>query len=406
MLLLYYKQIKKKMDIEEILNDYTRNEVPIYSKKVFDSLLNEFPNDREMNVYRGINFTDKDDYESFLEEFNNNGGYISSACAGFAKTYQTAYDFSTTTKTYFPTLEVMMEESKRREFSEKISGYRGLILKAKVKPGEVIDVNKSNVGIEDEVLFKPDTLILCEIEIVKPFREQVEEKDFNLNDYIKKTTNDEDSLLNYILVNKSEFLTEEVRDILLERAFERFNKQATYKIEKDNDEKILADYDNLVVFSRKNYRFGEATETVVYFLTPNFKTLELYGVLEDKQRNKISKIAENIVLNALDSHIKYRDKYKINYLGIKNLTPYVSEETRELYQRAIAYKKRDNYVSINNALADIINKGNHKGNKQVAIQEELNKLTKLFEDIVGDIPKDMNDINKEKEARIKRRKKL
>jgi hypothetical protein len=213
-------------------------------------------------------------------------------------------------------------------------------------------------------------------------------------------------LLNYILVNKSEFLTEEVRDILLERAFEKFNKQAIYKIEKDNEEKILADYDDLVVFSRKNYRFGEEEETIVYFLTPNFKELELYGVLEDKQRNKISVISENIVLNALEAHIRYRDKYKINYLGIKNLTPYVSEETRELYQRAISYKKRDNYVSINNALADIINKGKHKGNKQSAIREEINKLTKLFEDIVGDMPKDMTDINEEKEIRIKRRKKL
>lgn len=394
------------MDIDEILRDYTRNEVNIYSESIYNEIKLKYANKNKMTVYRGINFTTKEEYEIFLKEFKENKGYQSFSAAGFAKTYETALDFSSTTKTYFPTLEVMIEDSKRREFKESMSGYIGVILTAEVEIGDVVDVNLSDEGIEDEVLFEPNQLIKCSLEVIKPFKEKVKEKDFDINQYIKDIPNKEDKLLQYILSNLSSKISEEVKDLLVQRVFEDFNKKASLKIAKDSDEKILADYDNLIVYSRKNYKFGEEPETRINFFIPYFKNLEIDGLISEKQRDLISEKAESIILNALEIHIKYRDKYKINYQSLKNLTPYVSNETKELYMKAISYKKKDTYEDINKNLANIINKGKYSGSKSEAVANEISKLKSFFTEILENLPIEMKDIEKIKKDKSVKRDKL
>ncbi len=399
--------INNIMDLIEILKNYTKNEIPIYSEEVFKELRNMFPNEEDMVVYRGINFDTKEDYDSFLDYLKENNGYISSNCAGFSPDYKTAYDFSTTTKTYFPTLEVMLSSSRRRLLREKISGYRGIILKSNVKKGEVIDVRESGVGVESEVLFAPNKLIECEIEIIKPFRELVEEQDFCVNEYIKNTEYFNDDLAQYIFENKSSSINEEVKDILVERKINEFNNHRDYKISEIEDEKIILNEENLIAFTRKTYNFGKEAETVLFFLAPNFYVLDKLDLLDEKQKEKIKPLVENIIMDVLDIHIKYRDKYKINYEGVNNLTAYISEETRELYTRAIGYGKRQSYEDINERLRFIMNSGKFKGNKSAEIQSEIEKLTDLFNDFSKSLPKDDKIIKQEKiEKENKKRKEL
>jgi hypothetical protein len=397
--------INNIMDLIEILKNYTRNEVPIYSEEVFEELRNMFPNEEDMIVYRGINFDTKEDYESFLNDLKENNGYISDNCAGFSPSYNTAYDFSTTTKTYFPTLEVMQSSARRRLLKEKISGYRGVILKSKVKKGEVIDVRESGVGIESEVLFAPNKLIECEIEIIKPFRELVEEKDFCVNDYIKNTEDFNDPLAQYIFENKSSLINEEVKDLLVERKINDFNKHRDYKITEIENEKIILNEENVIAFTRKNYKFGEESETIIYFLAPNFYILDKFNLLDKKQKEKIEPLVESIIMEVLDIHIKYRDKYKINYEGVTNLTGYISEETRELYTRAIGYGKRQSYEDINERLRFIMNSGKFQGNKSQEISNEIEKLNELFRNFNNVLPKDSKIIEKEKMEKEKNKRK-
>ncbi len=397
--------INNIMDLIEILKNYTRNEVPIYSEDIFEELKSMFPNEEDMTVYRGINFDTKEDYDSFLNDFKKNNGYISDNCAGFSPSYDTAYDFSTTTKTYFPTLEIMQSSSRRRLLKEKISGFRGIILKSNVKKGEVIDVRESGVGIEPEVLFAPNKLIKCEIEIIKPFRELVEEKDFCVNRYIKNTEDFNDPLAQYIFENKSFLINEEIKDLLVERKINEFNKHRDYKIAEIDNEKIILDEENLIAFTRKNYKFGEEEETKIYFFAPNFYVLDKFDLLGEKQKEKIRPLVEDIIMKVLETHIEYRDKYKINYEGVTNLTTYISEETRDLYTRAVGYGKRQSYEDINERLRFIFNSGKFKGNKSHEIESELKNLENLFKDLNLSLPKDELIVKKEKIEREKNKRK-
>lgn len=161
------------MDIRQKLRSYTKDENPIYLESDFNAMLAEWPNEEDITVYRGINFSTKEKYEDFLKELKATGGYRSSESAGFSPRYDTTYDFSTTTKTYFPTMHVVMEEAKRNVQGEKIAGYCGVILTTTAKRGTVVDVNSSGEGVESEVLFRPNELIKCEVFKVKSFKELV-----------------------------------------------------------------------------------------------------------------------------------------------------------------------------------------------------------------------------------------
>lgn len=399
----WYNTIKNNlndMSVLEQLKNYTKNEVPIYSEQTFNQLLEMYPNEEDITVYRGINFETKEDYESFLKEFKQNKGYLSSVAAGFSASYNTAYDFSTTTKTYFPTLDIMLEEAKRNIQSENISGYCGVILTTSVKKGTVIDVNLSPVGVESEVLFRPNQLIKCDLLKIKSFKEQVQDKGFDINTYVKNNAGKEDGLLNYLIVNKNKSITDENCQLLLEKYLEKFSK---VKKGYTDNELILA-RDTIVAVQKTDRLFGNESKEIKFYV-PNLKHFENYELLRKNQCGFIERLANNIINYVFEIHLKYRDSVPIDYSALKNITPYLNDQNTESYTKMIAYKQKETYDNHNENFRNIYkDKTLTSAQRSKLIDNEMDDLKKFLNKLVDNLPQTMDDIkNDVKDIKTKRK---
>lgn len=225
------------MSIETILRNYTKEEHPIYSVSDYEEMKRRWPNEEDIEVYRGINFETESQLASFMKEFEENGGYVQGAAAGFAKTMTTAIGFASTTKTYFPTLEVIERDAIRRTLFEEMTGIGGLILKTTVKAGEVVDVTLSGQSIEDEVLFKPGQLIKCEIQRLKNFQDIVKEPDFDKDKYVQENNYKNNKLANFIIGNYGSQLSEESKNKIIDDEVKYFQEliDKNWKNKKNQD---------------------------------------------------------------------------------------------------------------------------------------------------------------------------
>jgi hypothetical protein len=397
-------------DIDEILSHYTRNELNIYSKEDYAAMLRRWSNDEDLVIYRGINFPNKAAHDKFLEEFEKNSGYLKGHASGFAKTKETAQDFASTTKTYFPTLEVMERESARSAMFEEITGYGGIILKAIAKKGEVVDVTKSPHAIEDEVLFAPGKLIKCEIEHVRTYKQTVGIPDFDKNKYIQN--NDIDSgLSKYIIGNHAKQLSSKSKNYILEQELSLLEKSINkFQSTKDLKEVDKGQYwlayslDNFN-YDRKSKEFEKTSE--LRFLVPDFKTQDLHGLWSPAQLKKIKEVSSEIIYSVLQVHLEYRDKYKMDYSNLQQLTPFLSKHLVELYNKAVRYKQRESYETINENLRKLYsNKIGGRKFDSDAVKDEIEKIKKLFGEILSSGAKNNDERLKEKEDYQENRKRI
>lgn len=388
------------MDIRQKLRSYTKDENPIYFESDFNAMLAEWPNEEDITVYRGINFSTKEKYESFLKELKVTGGYQSSECAGFSPRYETAYDFSTTTKTYFPTMEVVMEEAKRNVQGENIAGYCGVILTATAAKGTVIDIDRSGQGVESEVLFAPDQIIKCEVFKVKSFKECVSSRDFDVNDYVQKHAGENDDLLTYLIINKNKIITDENCQLLLDKYLEKFNKTKTGF---QTNELIVAE-DNIVIVEKTNHRFGDESKVIKIYV-PDTKYFENYEILRNDQREQIKTIANDVIQHVFDIHLQYRDITPIDYSSLKNITPYLNKENESLYKRMIGYKQKETYDNHNNRFREIYKDKSLTSNQRAKlVDNEMDKLKSFLTDMINNLPETMSNIKQDvQERKIRKR---
>lgn len=392
------------MDIHEILRNYTHNESPIFSKQAYQEMLSRWPNEEEMEVYRGINFPTKKAYDDFIQKFKENGGYLTSSASGFAKSLETAEDFASTTKTYFPTLAIMERESARQAMHEEVTGYCGVIIKTTIKPNQVVDVTRSEHAIEDEVLFPPESVIKSELIPVKTYKQTVEAEGFNLNKYVQNHSL-ENGICMYIVANHSKDLSSKSRRHLLDGMLKKIENQSNdYGSDIDvlDSGKYWFAYKS-EIFSRE---YEKEKEYSMKFAVPDFKSLDLHGLWNPAQLKEIKKVSEEIIFSALQLHLQYRDKMHIDYSSLQPLTPYIGKFTAELYQRAVSYKKRESYETINENLKNLFSKKTESTDFNKDVKKEIDKLKNLLESIGYDSVKTKKDRIIEKEEFQERREKI
>lgn len=393
------------MHLREIMRNYTRNEMPIYSSETFERMLKEWPTEESLTVYRGMNFSTEKEYKDFMKSIKDNGGYISVAAPGFTPCLNTAIDFSTSPKTYFPTMEIVKGEEKRREMRETLSGYCGVVLLLELPAGEGVDVSISGEGIESEILLRPNTLYKCNIEKIKSLEEQINDKDFNINEYIKEFGSIDDVKTDFIIRNKQELLNDESRDLIVKRRLESF---LHHKKDFFQSSEILENKDYVTAIIHDSGRFGE-NDFKIRFFVPDLKYFDINNLVTKNKENELNEIADSIMDVVLDIHINYREKYPIDYAALKGITPYASDSYIELYKKATAYKKKESYESINDNMRSIMNDRSRKlsqRDKSQLMDLEINKIKDLINGIVNDAPDSKNDVSIEKEEIKKRRNRI
>lgn len=145
------------------------------SDSVIDALLDDYANDKGMTLYRGLNFETKEEFNKFMKDVES-GELEVGSITSWSPSKSTAWQFAVTRPTYFLNFELMSADSERKKQREYMLGYRGVILKTDVKPGDAVDVTKSDFSKENEMIIPPGKYKV-EVEEIKPFKELVKEQD-------------------------------------------------------------------------------------------------------------------------------------------------------------------------------------------------------------------------------------
>lgn len=390
------------MYLKDIVRNYTRNEMPIYSNETYNEMLAHWPNEGDIIIHRGMNFNTQEDYENFLKDYKEKGGFISDYAAGFTDSHKTAIDFATSPKTYFPTMEIVIQEEKRRTLGDDMTGHCGVILSVKAPAGTIVDLNLSGEAIESEFLLVPNKLYQCKIEKVKSLNELVNSRSFNINEYIKEKGTIADNTSKFIIMNKPRSLNNESKNLLIERDLNEFiNNKKHFE-----DEKILLNSNYFTAILKDVGRFGEEDLKIQLF-TPNLKYFELNNLMTPEKRTVFKYIANEIIQDTIKIHLEYRDKYEIDYTAIKSVTPFASKESVELYQRAIAYNKKETYENINDTLRDVFkDQSLSQKDRNKLIDKEMERMKALINGIIESAPESKTDIQIEKRDNKNRRRRI
>lgn len=382
---------------DQDLYNYIRNEIPICNKETFNLLKIRYPNNEKKIIYRGLNFSTKENYENFIKEnFNHEKTiYINKGYKSFSENYEIALDFASYKKTYFPTEEIIREHEICNFTGENIYGYRGIIIKIEIDSNTAIDVNKSEIGIENEYIIDTDKYYECEIIEILKYGDLV--KNIDINEYIQNSKDLKDPIFNYILINKSNLINEKSENHI-------FNMIQFKNYE--NDESILLNKKNFILYNQKKYKDGKA-ENIANFSVPDFFKYVVLDVFKSKKiQEKIKKISNDIMTDFFIFFLKGNNR-NLNYdfLNLQRITPFCNNFIIDNYIKVLS-EKYNSYDSINKKMREMLNKKVSEKEKREIINNGMNDLKNLFSDIINSNPLTENDIKKEKEKIEKTKKRL
>lgn len=376
---------------QKVLDQYVRDEIPIYSTDTYNELKRQYPNKEDITVYRGINFGSRLAYYKFMKSLNKDGGvYQQSSAAGFSRDKGTAEDFSQTTKTYYPTPEIVAAEDKRRQSGETMCGYCGIILKTTIKKGEAVDVNASTFGIEDEILFEPNKPIKVEVELIQGLNHKVNQENFDVNEYIQNCRDISDPIFQYITINKADRITNETanyifdlcvpsqeeKDSVIEKRLGVYNNQR---------EELIHNGRHLTVIKEKTFKSWKDEELIeqYHFFTPKLiAQFEHKGCLRPEQYKKLEQVANSILTDAME--VYYNENQNINIKSLEQVSwfaKFANRNIRETYENSMLKRKGSEYHDIQDNMRALNNSGLSSKEKEKKINEYAENIVDLITSI-------------------------
>lgn len=265
------------------------------SEDTVSELLDRYSNQKDVTIYRGMNFETKESYDKFVSDIKD-GKLETGGISSWSRDKRTAWQFAVTRPTYFLNMELARAEDKRSKEREYMIGYRGIILKCEIKEGIGIDTRRSKFATEDEIIL-PKGDYTVEIEAIKPFKELIKERD--PSDVIMELTETdvkEDSFnaqfFKYIVFNNS-VISENAKDHLFKMFMPK--SKPTVEITK---EKMIWDRSKFTTNIQVTYRDG--MPFMMFFYAE---------VLGEKYADRLVKISDDI-LNALIDKIGEDDDFE------------------------------------------------------------------------------------------------
>lgn len=176
-----YDRIRDTEDMDRVdaaLTKYVMN--PDYSYEVdmvMDDAIKEYGNTSAITLYRGLNFDTKEDYDKFMKSIK--GGVLrTKSLSSWSPSKSEAETFAVTKPSYmeFMTREKMAMISAQRKSGERITGYRGIILKTKIGKGKGVDLRRFKNQAESEVLL-PDGTYKVTYEEILSYKDQFNNQD-------------------------------------------------------------------------------------------------------------------------------------------------------------------------------------------------------------------------------------
>lgn len=393
---------------DKALNQYVREEYGIYEEDIYNELLSYYPTTEDLTVYRGINFASRLAYHRFMKKLNKNDGFITeNKASSYTRDIGTAQDFSETTKTYFPTPEIVAAEEKRRLEGETLSGYCGVILKTTVKKGEAVDVNRSEYGIEDEILIEPQKAVKVEVEVVNSLKYQVNKDNFDINEYVQNCNDLSDPIFQYITINKSDRINNESANHIFDLCIPN-NKSDTIakRLELNKNEELILDGEYLTVIKNntlKSWKDDTRVEKFQFF-TPNLiATYETRGCLRPEQYKRLQRISNSILNDTMQVFYEQGQDITMEHLkGVSWFAKFALPDIKETYEKSVLMKQGRNYRNLENKMREVNNSGLSGEIKEKKIEE----YTESIENIINSIMNEKVNNKTRKTKRLSGRPKL
>lgn len=206
-------------EVDGTLVRYTLNPTtPIIG--IFEDALYRYSNDKPITIYRGLNFSSKEGYEEFMQSITN-GRLKIERCSSWSPSKSTAEIFAMTRPCYmeFMGFGSMTLVSQQEKESERIAGYRGVILKTRISAHKGIDLRKTSFAKEDEILLGPGTYRV-EVSDVLSYKDTLENT--NIDDMIYSLRNKEEELQKFLSYVKKHYTPNDISEESKELIFKAF----------------------------------------------------------------------------------------------------------------------------------------------------------------------------------------
>lgn len=336
-------------------------------KHILDTLIKKYPNKAGV-IYRGMNFTWEESYTEFMELFNKSNGKLTfNVVTSWSGDPSTANQFALTQPTYQLNPAVLAAHDQQMKRRERLSGYRGVILKTTVSAGVGIDVDATGVGHESEIVLPPGTYQTEIYQEVKQYKHSLEDGDTSVDDVILKTTAEslrsrstEHSFFDYVIHHHGQELSPKAQQHLLKL----FGPQTGVPLFKS------------AVDQHTNY-FTKKPEVTFDYHIPNIRLFELAekGIFTPEVTNKIKLLGKKIISQALpviESVIVDATYFNPAQLG---LVSRISQDNRVI--DAIRKGIKPAVAQLNQKVQDI-NKIQDPKEKRQAIEHYKDEMVRLL----------------------------
>lgn len=255
---------------------------------VLDALARRYPVE-STTIYRGMNFRTQETYDEFIREIKD-GILTTHGITSWSPQRSQVESFAVTRPSYFLDRETMRDHSEAQQEREYINGYRGIVLTTEIEPGQGIDVNKSRLGHENEIILLPGSYKVS-IENLKKYRHAIEDGDRTPDDIVDRHDPNgaspyENQFYEYVLHHHGENLSDSSK----RKIFARLKQKADIRLEVDKRGGLFKDpdYDILHIFYPYHYFAGAIS---------GFYTDEDYAIAEKDAAIVAQKIARVISQN-------------------------------------------------------------------------------------------------------------
>lgn len=243
-----------KDDIDKAIDAYSNDafKKSMLSVKINDAIA-RYPNTQSETLYRGLNFDTKEEYEAFISSIKDNQITLNEI-SSWSPSYQEAKSFAFTKPSYmeFMTKEKMAQIDKQNKEGERITGYRGIILKTKIPANTGLDMRNTSYSKENEIIL-PSGTYSVEIEDIKSFKDMMDQT--NVNEIIANMdvdNDDKNEMMNFIefmirndASDFNEQSKEKIAKILELKPFVYDLDKSENRFDEENTHKIIVSFRNM-----------------------------------------------------------------------------------------------------------------------------------------------------------------
>lgn len=310
-----YNEIIRE-DLER-LEKYVRNNGYLSSDYVTE-LSHQYPFDGG-HLYRGLHFDTQEQYEAFLEKIKD-GKLSLASTSSWTKHKDTAKSFSLMKMTYNPDLAIMKADAARHEVGDYMPGFEGIVIKTTVSPGGGLDVTKTKIGAEEEVILPPGTYAVEIVDRSIPYLRQYD--DLEKVKTLMRNVIDQD--------DKGDKLT-----YILQSWFPRLDDKDKSEIADWMHSELLNDIDGDMIYFKKTEWSGKPSLDLVADI---FLDRRVSDWISPKGKAKLSRIAKNTTkqVNDIISRLTDDELLNLRYDGsvpLRMLNPNYSRDMKDSSRR-------------------------------------------------------------------------